>query len=151
MRDFDFAPLFRSAIGFDRVMDLMQHAPPLDAGDNYPPYNIERPGEDEYRITMAVAGFSPDELSVTVRDGKLVVSGEKKGEDGSEYLHHGIATRAFERRFELAPYIKVTSASHNNGLLSVELQREIPEEMKPRRIPIAAPGIERPALEPQAA
>ncbi len=136
---YDFSPLFRSSIGFDRIFDLLENATRVQAIDNWPPYNIEKVGEDQWRITMAVAGFSPDELDLTVQPNLLVVSGQKQGEENAQqYLHHGIATRAFERRFELADFIKVAGASLINGLLTIELVREVPEAMKPRRIEIQA-------------
>jgi molecular chaperone IbpA len=138
MDSFDFSPLFRSTIGFDRLMRLADTATRLDGGNAYPPYNIESTGESAYRLTMAVAGFSPDELDVTVKENALIISGRsRKEEDEKEYLYRGIARRAFERRFQLADYIKVTGASLDNGLLHVELAREIPEAMKPRKIEIA--------------
>lgn len=136
MRDYDFAPLYRSAIGFDRLMDLLQTASQGDSDDNYPPYNIEKTGEDSYRITMAVAGFASDEITITAEQNVLTVAGAKQGEDGGVYLHRGIGTRSFERRFDLADFVKVTGASLENGLLSIALTREVPEEMKPRRIEI---------------
>ncbi len=138
---YDFSPLFRSSVGFDRIFDLLENATRVQALDNWPPYNIEKAGEDQYRITMAVAGFSPDELNLTTQPNWLVVSGRKQpqqGDDGAQYLHRGIATRSFERRFELADHVKVTGASLVDGLLTIELAREIPEEMKPRRIEVQA-------------
>ena len=135
MRELDFASLYRSAIGFDRLMDLLQSTT-ADLGDNYPPYNIEKSGEDSYRITMAVAGFTPTEISITAQHNLLLVAGAKQGDDGGVYLHRGIAARGFERRFELADFVKVTGASLDNGLLSIDLTREVPEAMKPRRIDI---------------
>jgi len=136
---FDFSPLYRSSIGFDRVFDLLDNASrATTAIDNWPPYDIARTGEDDYRITMAVAGFSLDELSITQEQTMLLVTGEKKAEDKAEYLHHGIAGRAFERRFQLADHVKVTGAGLENGLLTIDLKREIPEEMKPRRIEIGS-------------
>jgi molecular chaperone IbpA len=138
MREFDVAPLYRSAIGFDRLMDLLQSAGQGDLGDNYPPYNIEKTGEDSYRITMAVAGFAVDEITITAQQNVLIVAGAKQGDDGGVYLHRGIGARAFERRFDLADFVKVTGASLENGLLSIDLTREVPEEMKPRRIEIQA-------------
>ena len=135
---YDFSPLFRSSVGFDRIFDLLENATRVQAIDNWPPYNIEKVGEDQYRISMAVAGFSPDELNLTAQPNLLVVSGQKQGEENAEYLHRGIATRAFERRFELADHLKVTGAGLENGLLTIELVREVPEEMKPRRIEIQA-------------
>jgi molecular chaperone IbpA len=138
MREFDFSPLFRSAIGFDRTMDLLQQAQDGAAGENYPPYDIQKTGEDGYRLTLAVAGFGPDELQVTQEQNVLRVSGRKAAQPLAEYLHRGIPTDAFQRRFELADYVKVTSADLDAGLLSIELVREVPEEMKPRRIAIGA-------------
>jgi molecular chaperone IbpA len=132
----DFSPFYRSSIGFDRVFDLLEHASRTTSVDNWPPYDIARTGEDAYRITMAVAGFSQDDLSVVHEPNLLVVAGERAGEDNGDYLHHGIARRPFEHRFELADHVKVTGASLVNGLLTIDLKREIPEEMKPRRIEI---------------
>ena len=136
---FDFSPLYRSSIGFDRVFDLLENASRATTTlDNWPPYDIARTGEDDYRITMAVAGFSQDELSMTQEQNMLVVSGQKSGEDTGEYLHRGIAGRTFQRRFQLADHVKVTGAGLENGLLTIDLKREIPEEMKPRRIEIGS-------------
>lgn len=135
---FDFSPLYRSSIGFDRVFDLLENASQTTAVDNWPPYDIARTGEDAYRITMAVAGFGQDELSITQERNLLLVSGQKSPEDEGEYLHRGIAGRAFQRRFELADHVKVTGAGLENGLLTVDLKREIPEEMKPRQIEIGS-------------
>ncbi|MFC3676472.1 Hsp20 family protein [Ferrovibrio xuzhouensis] len=141
MRAFDISPLLRSSIGFDHVNRLFDLANRLD--DNavsYPPYNIEKRGEDAYRITMAVAGFKPDELDVTVKENSLIVTGkaaEQPAEGEVTYLHRGIARRAFERRFELADTVKVTGAELNDGLLHVALKREIPEAKKPRQIEIS--------------
>ena len=139
MRSFDFAPLYRATVGFDRVADLMDRALSADLAQNtYPPYNIEKTADDAYRISIAVAGFSPEELSVEVKDGHLHVAARKAdGEAERTYLHRGIATRAFERRFALADHVKVTGASHEHGMLHIELAREIPEAAKPRRIEIA--------------
>jgi molecular chaperone IbpA len=135
MDAFDLSPLFRSTIGFDRLVRLSE-APRADA---YPPYNIEITGENAYRLTMAVAGFGSEDLDVTVKDNALLVSGKSKTEeDAKKYLHRGIARRAFERRFQLADHIKVAGASLNNGLLHVDLAREIPEAMKPRKIEIGS-------------
>jgi len=135
----DFSPLFRSSVGFDRIFDLLENAARVQPIDNWPPYNIEKTGEDRYRITMAVAGFSADELDVTAHPNLLVVSGQKGPEEnGAQVLYHGIATRAFQRRFELADHVNVAGAHLDNGLLTVELVREIPEEMKPRRIEVQA-------------
>lgn len=134
---FDFSPLYRSSIGFDRVFDLLENASRTTSADNWPPYDIARTADDTYRITMAVAGFAPDELSVMHEPNMLVVAGERAAEDNGDYLHRGIAGRPFERRFELADHVKVVNASLVNGLLTIDLKREIPEEMKPRRIEIA--------------
>ncbi len=135
---YDFSPLSRSSIGFDRIFDLLENAARVPTPDNWPPYNIEKTGEDQYRITMAVAGFAPEELDLVVQPNLLVVSGQKQGKEHTEYLYRGIATRSFERRFELADHVQVKGASLDNGLLTVELVREIPEEMKPRRIEVQA-------------
>jgi molecular chaperone IbpA len=144
MRNFDFSPLYRSAIGFDRLPSLLDTAMRANGtAEGYPPYNIEKTGEDAYRITIAVAGFGPDELDVEARDNVLVVKG-KAGADaeGVKYLHRGIAGRAFERRFQLAEHVRVDSADLVNGLLTVDLVRELPEAMKPRRIEIKTGAIE---------
>ena len=137
MDGFDFSPLFRSTIGFDRLMRLADSATRVDGGASYPPYNIEVTGENSYRLTMAVAGFSGEDLDIVTKENELVVSGRSKTEEKAQYLHRGLARRAFERRFELADHIKVTGASLENGLLHVELVREVPEAMKPRKIEIA--------------
>jgi molecular chaperone IbpA len=137
MDTFDLSPLFRSSIGFDRLMRLADAATRLDSGNGYPPYNIETTGENAYRLTMAVAGFAADELDITVQENALLVTGKSKAEEeGKQYLYRGIARRAFERRFQLADHIKVAGASLDNGLLHVDLVREIPEAMKPRKIEI---------------
>ncbi|MQX37814.1 Hsp20 family protein [Roseospira navarrensis] len=141
MRTFDLTPLHRFAIGFDNVSRLLDTASRLDEQTTaYPPYNIEKVSDDDYRITMAVAGFAPEHLDVTVHDSTLIISGrqERAGEEGERFLHRGIATRAFERKFELADHIKVRGASIENGLLHVNLERQVPEEKKPRRIEIAS-------------
>jgi molecular chaperone IbpA len=138
MNTFDFSPLFRSTIGFDRLTRLMDTASQVDAGSAYPPYNIEATGENAYRLTMAVAGFGSDDLEITAKEGALVVTGKaQKDEEGKQYLHRGIARRAFERRFQLADHIRVGGASLDNGLLHVDLVREVPEALKPRKIEIA--------------
>ncbi|MDB5361539.1 MAG: hypothetical protein JWO51_2836 [Rhodospirillales bacterium] len=132
----DFAPLYRSAVGFDRVLNLLQdslHSAPLD---NYPPYNIEKTGEQTYRITLAVAGFELDDITITAQPNRLLVAGKRQPKEGTQYLHQGIASRGFERRFEIAEHIQVTGATLENGLLSIELRREVPEAMKPRTIQI---------------
>jgi molecular chaperone IbpA len=138
MDRFDFSPLFRSTIGFDRLTRIVDAASRVDnAAFAYPPYNIEKTGEDAYRVTMAVAGFSPDEIDVTVHQNTLLVTGKsKKEEDESRFLHRGIARRAFERRFSLADHIKVVGASLDNGMLHVDLVHQVPEEAKPRKIEI---------------
>src|SRR5215470_85131 len=138
MDRFDFSPLFRSTIGFDRLTRMVDAATRVDSASvAYPPYNIEKTGEEAYRLTMAVAGFSADELDITAQVNTLVVTGKsKKDEDENRYLHRGIARRAFERRFSLADHIKVVGASLANGMLHVDLTREIPEASKPRKIEI---------------
>ena len=147
--EFDFSPLFRSTVGFDRMFDLLRHSARGGPDDhhNYPPYDIERTGEDSYRVTLAVAGFRPEELTVTAQQNLLVVAGDRRGrsEGGSgehqrQVLYRGIAGRAFERRFELADHMKVVGAALSDGLLTIELQREVPEAMRPRRIEIAGAG-----------
>ena len=136
MRQFDFAPLYRSTVGFDRLAQLMDSVGGVDA-DGYPPYNIERLGDNEYRITMAVAGFDQDEFKVEVKESALLVSGEKKPDDKERvFLHRGIAARAFERRFQLADYVEVKGADFTDGLLHIDLVRNLPERMKPRTIAI---------------
>ncbi len=142
MDRFDFSPLFRSTIGFDRLTRLVDAATRVDGASlTYPPYNIEKTGEEAYRMTMAVAGFSPDELDVTVQENSLLVTGKAKGEEEqSRYLHRGIARRAFERRFSLADHIKVVGASLDNGMLHVDLVHEVPEAAKPRKIAIGGTG-----------
>jgi molecular chaperone IbpA len=149
MNALDFSPLFRSTIGFDRLMRLADAATRVDtAALSYPPYNIEKTGEDTYRLTMAVAGFAKDELEIVAQENAVVVIGKSKnGEEEGKYLHRGIARRAFERRFHLADHIKVTGASLDNGLLHVELAREVPEQLKPRTIDIAAGAPAAPRIE----
>jgi len=138
MRTTDFSPLYRFSVGFDRMQRLLDAASQVDeSAFAYPPYNIEARGEDAYRITMAVAGFAEDDLDLTVRENTLVVTGRKRDEEeGVSYLHRGIAGRTFERRFELADHIKVVGANLVNGLLHVDMVRELPEEKKPRKISI---------------
>jgi molecular chaperone IbpA len=139
MTTFDFAPLFRTAIGFDRLARLMDTASSTASASTYPPYNIEKTGEDAYRLTMAVAGFRPEDLELVVKDNTLVVSGKVPSEGGNgEVLYRGIAGRAFERRFVLADHIVVDGADLKNGLLYVGLKRIVPEALKPRRIEIGA-------------
>jgi molecular chaperone IbpA len=136
--DLDLSPLFRSAVGFDHMMRMLDEAARYNqVSEGYPPYNIESTGEDSYRITLAVAGFAEDELTIVDHQGTLTVSGsKKKADDNARYLHHGIAARAFERRFSLADHVKVTGASLESGLLQIDLVREVPEAMKPRTIKI---------------
>jgi molecular chaperone IbpA len=138
MRSYDLSPLFRSTVGFDRMTRLLESALKADdAALSYPPYNIEKLADDAYRITMAVAGFASEDLEITVQENTLIISGKsRKDEEGTQYLYRGIAGRAFERRFQLADHIKVSGANLVNGLLHVELVREIPEAMKPRTIRI---------------
>jgi len=149
MTTFDFAPLFRTAIGFDRLARLMDTAVSTAEAPSYPPYNIEKTGDDSYRLTMAVAGFSPEDLDVVVKDNTLVITG-KAGDESrkGEVLYRGIAGRAFERRFVLADHIVVEGADMQNGLLHVGLKRVVPEALKPRRIAIGAAA---PAALPKAA
>jgi molecular chaperone IbpA len=141
MRTYDFAPLWRSTIGFDRLFDLLDESARATE-DHYPPYNIERLGEDRYQISLALAGFSPDEVAITAEQNVLTVEGRKADKEQREYLYQGISARPFKRQFNLADYVQVKSASFDNGLLRIELVREIPEAMKPRRIAIngAAPA-----------
>ncbi|HEY3638928.1 MAG TPA: Hsp20 family protein [Rhizomicrobium sp.] len=138
MRGFDFSPLFRSTVGFDRLFDLLDSVPQYDTAQTYPPYNIERTDETHYRITLAVAGFAEKELNVEVREGVLTVQGKREDgiESKSSYLYQGIAGRSFERRFQLAENVEVRGAKMENGLLHVELERIVPDEQKPRRITI---------------
>jgi molecular chaperone IbpA len=152
MRNLDFAPLYRATVGFDRIADLMDRVLTADvAQPTYPPYNIEKTAEDAYRISIAVAGFTPEELTVEVRDGSLFVSARKAAEETErKYLHRGIANRAFERRFALADHVRVTGAVHEHGMLHLDLVREMPEALKPRRIEIARVGSATPALEAKA-
>ena len=153
MRTLDLSPLFRSSIGYDRLSRLMDAAQRTDEAQlSYPPYNIEQDGEDSYRITMAVAGFSDEEIAITAQENQLVVAGKPvKDEKARNYLHRGIAGRAFERRFELADHIRVVGASLVNGLLHVELKREVPEAMKPRTIKIDGVKAQPQVLENKAA
>jgi molecular chaperone IbpA len=134
---FDFSPLYRSTVGFDRLFDMLDQSTQVETMTNWPPYNIEKLGADQYLITMAVAGFSPDEIELMQKEGQLLVMGQKRGSDeGRQYLHRGIATRAFKQIFNLADHVKVTDANLENGLLAVSLKREVPEALKPRRIEI---------------
>ena len=150
MRAFDFAPLYRSAIGFDRLAQLFDEAQRSDAQPSYPPYNIERVAEDQYRITMAVAGFDRAELDVEIERETLKIAGKRNKDDCHRtYLHRGIAARDFEHRFRLADHLKVVSAEFENGLLSITLVREIPETLKPRKISIDGDNVQ--ALQRKAA
>ncbi|MCM2563061.1 Hsp20 family protein [Lutimaribacter sp. EGI FJ00015] len=140
MRSFDLAPLYRATVGFDQIADMMDRVFANDVSQSsYPPYNIEKTDENAYRISIAVAGFAADDLGVEVKENALIVTA-RKAEDETErtYLHRGIATRAFERRFHLADHVRVTGATHADGMLHIELEREIPEALKPRRIAIAS-------------
>lgn len=136
MRTFDPTTLWRSTVGFDRLVDLLDQSSHWTAEDNYPPYNIERVGEDDYRISLALAGFSPDEVTITAEQNVLTVEGAKSQKAETEYLYRGISARPFRRVFNLADYVQVKSASFEEGLLKIELVREVPEAMKPRRIAI---------------
>ena len=138
MRPIDFAPLYRSTVGFDRLFQLLDSVSGLEGdGGGYPPYNIERTGESQYRITMAVAGFGEGEINIEMKDTTLTVKGEKSPEDKErQFLHRGIAQRGFERRFQLADFVEVKGADLNNGLLHIDLVRNLPERMKPRQIAI---------------
>ena len=153
MRHFDFAPLYRATVGFDQIADLMDRALSSDvAQPSYPPYNIEKTADDAWRISIAVAGFSDADLSVELKEHQLIVAARKAEEDeGRTYLHRGIATRAFERRFHLADHVHVKGASHENGMLNIDLQREVPEALKPRRIEISgAAPVKRDLVEAKA-
>jgi molecular chaperone IbpA len=151
MRSYDLSPLFRSTVGFDRLSRLLETATNgEEAAASYPPYNIEKLGEDSYRVTMAVAGFGVDDLTIVAHQNSLTITGKAKKEEGTgQLLYRGIAGRAFERRFQLADFIKVSNASLLNGLLHIDLMREVPETMKPRsiRIETAQPGLARPQVE----
>lgn len=149
MRHFDLAPLYRSTVGFDQLFAALDGLVTADQAPTYPPYNIERTGENAYRVTVAVAGFTESDLSIETKENALTIKGERKPVEGktSEVLHQGIAARAFERRFQLADYVQVTGASLENGLLHVDLVREIPEAKKPRRIEIANGRPVQPTIE----
>ena len=140
MRTFDYSPFYRATVGFDRVFNLLDSVAGQASTNGYPPYNIEKSGDNDYRIVMAVAGFAEAELNVTQKENELLVTGQTaaNGQDGKEYLYRGIAGRNFERRFQLADHVKVVGAKLANGLLTIELQREIPEEKKARAIPVVA-------------
>ena len=138
MRSFDLTPLYRATVGFDQIADLMDRALASDVGQStYPPYNIEKTEDDAWRISIAVAGFSDTDLGIEVNDRALIVTGRKSDDESTrKFLHRGIATRAFERRFHLADHVRVTGASHVDGMLHIDLTREVPEALKPRRIAI---------------
>jgi molecular chaperone IbpA len=152
MRQFDFSPFRRSTIGFDRLFDMLEASARQQASENYPPFNLERIAEDRYRITLAIAGFKADEVDVTAQQNLLTVSGRKAESDGQPgaYLHLGIANRSFERRFELADFIRVETADLADGLLTISLVREVPEAMKPKKIAVNG-GTASQAIEYQAA
>ncbi len=136
MRTVDFTPLYRNAIGFDRLFDMMEAGSAKNASNGYPPYNIEQKDDNKYRITMAVAGFAEEQLDITQKENVLIVRGEHKSDEDKKYVYQGIAERNFERKFQLADYVKVIGATMENGLLHVDLEREIPEAMLPRKITI---------------
>ncbi len=141
MRNFDMAPLYRATVGFDQIADMMDRVLSSDISQpTYPPYNIEKTADDAYRISIAVAGFSDADLSVEVKEGALIVSARKAEDEGNDkiYLHRGIATRAFERKFQLADHVRVMGAAHADGMLHIDLVREVPEALKPRQIEIAS-------------
>ncbi|RBI76096.1 heat-shock protein [Roseovarius sp. TE539] len=142
MRNFDLAPLYRATVGFDQIAEMMDRVLSSDVSQpTYPPYNIEKTDDDSYRISIAVAGFSENDLSVEVKEGALIVSARKAEDDDQRtYLHRGIATRAFERKFQLADHVRVTGATHADGMLHIELVREVPEALKPRQIEISSGG-----------
>jgi len=155
MRTFDLAPLYRSTVGFDRLFSALDQLAAAETAGGYPPYDIERTGENDYRISVAVAGFSPDELSIETREGVLTVRGQRRPAEGTErrFLHQGIAARSFERRFHLADHVRVSEANLADGLLHIGLVREVPEAAKPRLIEIAtasnanAPRVEAPQVQ----
>lgn len=138
MRTLNLDPFWRTSVGYDRLFDLVDQSLRFEPEDNYPPCNIVRTGENTYRISLAVAGFKPEQIAVTVDQDTLVIAGRMENSDGGEYLYRGIATRPFERRFNLAEYVSVMSASLDDGLLQIELVREVPEALKPRRIVITS-------------
>src|SRR5438067_2087348 len=148
---FDFAPLWRSGIGFDHLFNMLEQAGKTDQADNYPPYDIEKTGEDVYRLTLALAGWKPDEITLTAEPNVLVISGQKAEPENNQYLYRGIPGLTFERRFNLADHVEVSGARLQNGLLTIELVRNVPEEKKPRRIAIGAGGNEPKTIEHQAA
>lgn len=141
MRTVDFTPLYRNAIGFDRLFNMMEANSTKNSSGGYPPYNIEQQDENHFRITMAVAGFAEDQLDLTQKENMLIVKGERKAEEEKKYVYQGIAERDFERKFQLADYVKVVGASMENGLLHIDLEREIPEAMQPRKIAIGGNNL----------
>ncbi len=141
MRNVDFSPLYRNAIGFDRLLNLMETGSAKNSSGGYPPYNIEQKDENNFRITMAVAGFAEQQLDLTQNENMLIVKGERKEQENKNYVYQGIAERDFERKFQLADYVKVTGASMENGLLHIDLVREIPEAMQPRKIAIGGGNL----------
>lgn len=154
MRGFDLTPLFRTSVGFDRMRDMLEATQRMADAPSYPPYNIEKLDEDKYRVTMAVAGFGENDISIVAQDNSLVISGKverSENEDEPKFLYRGIAGRAFERRFELAEHIKVAGASLENGLLHVDLVREVPETMKPRQIKIGVADSKAKVIDQKAA
>lgn len=155
MRHVDFSPLYRSTVGFDRLFNILDSlGQPESGGQSYPPYNIERTGEDSYRISMAVAGFSETEIDIEAHRNVLTVKGERSAEqngEGSEVLYRGIAARSFERRFQLADHVEVHGANLKNGLLHIDLKRNVPEELKPRKVAIAAASATAKQIEAKAA
>ncbi|WEK46962.1 MAG: Hsp20 family protein [Candidatus Andeanibacterium colombiense] len=136
MNRFDFSPYRRSTVGFDRLFDLLEGQARLHTGDNYPPFNIERRGNDAYRITLAVAGFRPEDIDITAQQNLLTIKGRRQDESDTDYLHVGIANRGFERRFELADYVRVEDARLADGLLAIDLLREVPDAVKPKKIAV---------------
>jgi molecular chaperone IbpA len=138
--NFDLSPFRRSTVGFDRLFEMLENGTSLQTGEGYPPFDLERDGDDRFRITMAVAGFRQEEIDITAQQNLLIVSGRKQEGDEGRYIHRGIAARSFERRFALGDYVQVKNAELRDGLLSIELAREIPEEMKPRKIEIGGSG-----------
>ncbi len=145
MRHFDFTPLYRSTVGFDRLFSMLDSITAPESAQSYPPYNIERTGEDAYRITMAVAGFAEEDLSIEAHQNVLAIKGTRRESaetEKSEFLFRGIASRGFERKFQLAEHVEVVGAELRNGLLHIDLKREVPEQLKPRRIEIASAPVE---------
>lgn len=136
MQHIDFTPLYRSTVGFDRLFNMLDNFDRVDSATGFPPYNIEKQDENAYRITLAVAGFSETEIDIEVKEQSLKITGRKQNDETTEYLHRGIAGRAFEQTFQLADHVEVTGAAFENGLLHIDLKRELPEQMKPRKIEI---------------